>query len=345
MSALLMSQSSTINKKRILLTGGAGFIGSHLAEALLSEGVLLTIVDNFDEYYPASLKEANLSEVHKIGKLRVFRVDISDDREMRNVFDKTRPEIVIHLAARPSARHSLDNPQMYERINVAGTIGLLELSRTFAVNKFIFGSSSSVYGAAACLPFSEDEPTLRPLSPYAVTKLAGELWSSTYAHLYGMQVICLRLFTAFGPRQRPDLAIFKFVSAIEGGEAISIFGDGNSERDYTFVADIISGIIGALQFDVIGPTGNIFEIFNLGSSRSTSLWKLIQTIETATGRRAVIERKPVQLGDLPLTCANIAKARRLLKYAPKTTLEQGVIQFVSWYRERFGSAFSVTGGS
>ena len=316
---------------RILLTGGAGFIGSHVGEALLRRGHRLTIVDNLDDFYSADRKRSNLREVRQNGEFNFFDADICDFPRLRQIFQNIRPDIVIHLAARAGVRPSIERPQLYERVNVGGTYNLLELAREFDVERFIFGSSSSVYGESARAPFREDEPNLRPISPYAATKLAGELAGYTYAHLYSMTVICLRFFTVFGPRQRPDLAIHKFTSLIEAGQPIPVFGDGTMGRDYTYIDDIVSGLESAIDFQPTLPSAP-FEIFNLGNSQPVLLTHLIEQLEAATGRKAILNRKPLQAGDVPLTWASLDKSSRLLGYSPQVSFEQGIRRFVVWYR-------------
>jgi UDP-glucuronate 4-epimerase len=319
------------NSQRILLTGGAGFIGSHVAQALLAQGAELTIVDCLDAFYSPDRKRANLQCVRATGDCRFYQVDICD-AGLRDVFQREKPEVVIHLAARAGVRPSIEQPLLYERVNGQGTLNLLTLSREFKVDRFIFGSSSSVYGTTNRVPFTEDEPALRPISPYAATKLAGELMCHTYAHLYQLPVICLRFFTVYGPRQRPDLAIHKFTSLMEAGQPIPVFGDGSSGRDYTYVDDIVAGVLAALDYSV--PTGGTpFDIFNLGNSAPVTLNELIGHLETATGCQAVRSQQPAQPGDVPLTWASIDKAVRLLRYRPATPLPQGLAKFVAWYRE------------
>jgi len=316
-----------------MLTGGAGFIGSHVAEALLHRGVDLTIVDNLDRFYPRAWKEANLKEIRQVGKFELFELDICDERASREAFARSRPEIVVHLAARTGVRPSIEQPLPYEQVNVRGTINLLELCREYGVTKFLFGSSSSVYGDNPEAPFSEDQVGLRPISPYAVTKLAGEMLSYTYAHLFALPVICLRFFTVYGPRQRPDLAIYKFTALMEAAKAVPIFGDGLTGRDYTYVDDIVAGVLAALErtpgSEAAGPA---FEVFNLGNSHPVKLADLVDLLEHVTGRKAILEYQQPQPGDMPLTWANISKATRLLGYHPSTQLEDGLARFVSWYR-------------
>jgi UDP-glucuronate 4-epimerase len=251
---------------------------------------------------------------------------------MREVFAAGRPEIVIHLAARAGVRPSIEHPRLYEQVNVAGTVNLLELCKEFQVSRLIFGSSSSVYGTTSRAPFSEDEAGLRPISPYAATKLAGELFCYTYAHLYELPVMALRFFTVYGPRQRPDLAIHKFVARMEAGKPLPIFGDGETGRDYTYIDDIVAGVLAALDYNFSSTDGAPFEICNLGNSHPVKLSELVCMLERATGKKAIIQREAPQQGDVPLTWADISKAERLLGYRPQTSLEEGLRKFVAWYR-------------
>ena len=320
------------NPKRILLTGGAGFIGSHLAEGLLRRNVELSIVDNLDQFYSPIWKKANLESIRKIGPYEFFDRDICAMDELREIFKRLRPEAVIHLAARAGVRPSIEQPRLYEQVNVAGTVNLLELCREFQVSRLIFGSSSSVYGASSRAPFSEEQTDLRPISPYAATKLSGEMFCYTYAHLYKLPVVALRFFTVYGPRQRPDLAIHKFVARIEAEKPIPIFGDGETGRDYTYVEDIVAGVLGALDYNFSPPGEVPFEICNLGNSSPVKLSELVRLLEAATGRKAIIQREGLQQGDVPLTWADISKAGKLLGYCPRTALEEGLKKFVAWYR-------------
>lgn len=318
---------------RILVTGGAGFIGSHLCEALLRRGNQLAVVDRLDEFYAPAWKQANLDDLREIAPFAFYPADICDAAALRQAFSQARPEAVVHLAARAGVRPSVEQPLLFERVNIAGTLQVLELCREFAVRKLIFGSSSSVYGASARAPFREDDTDLRPVSPYAATKLAGEMFCYTYAHLFRLPVVCLRFFTVYGPRQRPDLAIHKFVALLEAGKPLPIFGDGSSGRDYTFVDDIVAGILAALEFDPTPPGGQVpFEIFNLGNSHPVTLNELVAALERVTGRQARRDHRPAQPGDVPLTWADIRKAERLLGYRPATPLEEGLRRFVAWYR-------------
>jgi UDP-glucuronate 4-epimerase len=320
--------------QRVLLTGGAGFIGSHVAEALLRQGYQLAIVDNFDPFYSPRWKQSNLEDICHAGGYEFYEVDISDMEKLSEVVALTRPAVVIHLAARAGVRPSIEQPHLYQRVNVEGTLNLLELCRRFRVGRFIFGSSSSVYGATSCVPFSENQVELRPLSPYAATKLAGEMLAYTYAHLFGLSVICLRFFTVYGPRQRPDLAIHKFTALIEAGKPVPIFGDGSTSRDYTYIGDIVAGVLAGLEYELRPPSGGAcFETFNLGNSHPVKLAELVDLLEDVTGRRAIREWRPVQPGDTPLTWADISKASRLLSYQPATPLKEGLTSFVKWYRQ------------
>ncbi len=319
--------------QRVLLTGGAGFIGSHLAEALLQRGYQVTIVDNLDPFYPSFWKKSNLEEIRQAGAYEFHEVDIRDMEALSRIVALMRPAAIIHLAARAGVRPSIEQPHMYERVNVEGTLNLLELCRRFQVDKLIFGSSSSVYGATSCVPFSENHVELRPLSPYAATKLAGEMLAYTYAQLFGLSVVCLRFFTVYGPRQRPDLAIHKFTELIEAGKPVPIFGDGSSSRDYTYVGDIVAGVLAGLDYELRPGSGCArFEVFNLGNSQPVKLTELVELLEKVTGRRAIREWRPLQPGDSPLTWADISKASRVLGYRPVTPLEDGLASFVKWYR-------------
>lgn len=316
--------------QRILLTGGAGFIGSHTAEALLRRGAQLTIVDKLDEFYSPAWKRANLEDLRRVGTFEFAGPDICDYDALRAAYERARPDAVIHLAARAGVRPSIEDPRLYERVNLAGTFNLLELAREFKTPRFVFGSSSSVYGESPRAPFSEDQVELRPISPYAATKLAGELICYTYAHLFGIACVCLRFFTVYGPRQRPDLAIHKFIALVEKGQPIPVFGDGTAGRDYTYVEDTVAGILAAVDYQF--PAGVPFDVFNLGNSSPVKLNDLIAAIEKATGKRALRDQRPAQAGDVPLTWADISKSTRLLGYKPNTPLAEGLAKFVAWYR-------------
>jgi UDP-glucuronate 4-epimerase len=322
----------TSEPQRVLLTGGAGFIGSHVAEALLRRGRQLWILDNLDDFYSPAWKKANLDAVRRVCSYEFFHGDICDMPKLRETLERARPHVVIHLAARAGVRPSIEQPRLYQHVNVGGTLNLLEMCRVFAVRKFVFGSSSSVYGATSQVPFSEDQVELRPVSVYAATKLAGEMLCYTYAHLFALPVICLRFFTVYGPRQRPDLAIHKFTSLIEAGKPLPIFGDGSAGRDYTWFDDIVAGVIAAIDYEPHCVGGVPFEVFNLGNSHPVKLVEMVELLERILGKKAILEQNLPQPGDVPLTWADISKARRLLGYRPAMRLEEGLKQFVSWYR-------------
>jgi UDP-glucuronate 4-epimerase len=310
---------------KVLVTGGAGFIGSHLCERLLRDGHGVAILDDLNDFYSPAAKQANLVTIGQSGLVEFYWGDIVDEAFVAQTFRAYRPDAVIHLAARAGVRPSLEQPLLYGRVNVQGTITLLEGCRKFGMPKFVFASSSSIYGVANRVPFSEEDFLNMPVSPYAATKIAGEKIAYTYAHLYGLRVVCLRFFTVFGPRQRPDLAIRKFTTMIDRGQPIPVFGDGTSGRDYTFVDDTVQGIMGALAYDC--P----FDIFNLGNSHPVRLIDLIRTIETALGKRATIQWLGDQPGDVPITYADISKAQEILGYHPKTSLTAGIDRFLEWY--------------
>jgi UDP-glucuronate 4-epimerase len=313
---------------KILITGGAGFIGSHLAERLLATGHEVAVIDDLNDFYSPAWKRANLAGIARAGSIRFDEADICDIARVNQIFGEFRPDKVIHLAARAGVRPSLEQPLLYERVNVNGTMVLLEACRQYGVGKFVFASSSSIYGLANKVPFTEDDMASLPISPYAATKIAGEKICYTYSHLYRIQTVCLRFFTVYGPRQRPDLAIRKFTEMIDRGDPIPVFGDGSAGRDYTYVEDIIQGVLAASEFD------SPYDIFNLGNASPVSLSELIQTIETAVGKKAKIQRLPMQPGDVPITYADISKARRILGYAPKTPFPEGIDKFVQWYRRQ-----------
>ena len=310
----------------ILVTGGAGFIGSNLLDRLAARGEDLVCWDNFNDFYDPRVKRANIAPLLAAGRLRLYEGDICDPDLGRELFRRERIDTVIHLAARAGVRPSLKDPVLYERVNCGGTTAVLELARLHGVKTFIFGSSSSIYGNNAHLPFSEDDPVDTPISPYAATKRAGELLCRCYHELYGMRVTCLRFFTVYGPRGRPDLAIYLFTEKMLRGEEITVFGDGTARRDFTFVQDIVDGVISAA--DRALP----FEIINLGESGTVSVNELVALISSATGRTPRIKSLPAQPGDVKATYADISKARRLLGYAPSFPIERGIPAFVEWYR-------------
>jgi len=313
----------------ILVTGGAGFLGSHLIEELLKAGRQVVCLDDFNDYYPPEIKRRNIEGARKAGDFALHEGDICDLPLCEEVFQSNEIETVVHLAARAGVRPSLKDPLLYARVNCTGTMNMLELARKYGVKKFVFASSSSVYGNNKKVPFAEDDFVGKPISPYAATKRAGELFCHNYHHLYGMSIVCLRFFTAYGPRQRPDMAIHKFTRLISRGEPIQMYGDGTSRRDYTFCSDIIQGIMGAIEADVG------FEIINLGESQVVELRRLISLIEQSVGKKAVIEQCPEQPGDVKQTFADITKARKLLGYDPKVPIEEGIPVFVEWYERNF----------
>jgi UDP-glucuronate 4-epimerase len=309
---------------RILVTGGAGFIGSHLVEKLLAAGHEVVILDDFNDFYDPQIKHANIAGFAK--DVTVCHVDLRDSESVRSFFHREKVDAIAHLAARAGVRPSIQHPQLYYDTNVTGTLHLLEAARVTGVERFIFASSSSVYGASKTVPFSEDQHLTQTLSPYAATKIAGEFLCSTYSHLYELRVVALRYFTVYGPRQRPDLAIHQFARRIYAGQPIDQFGDGTTRRDYTYIDDVIQGTMVALQYD-----GPLFDIFNLGESETIQLKDLIAAIENALGKRAKINQLPEQPGDMPLTCADISKARKLLGYEPTTRLSDGLPRFIDWF--------------
>jgi UDP-glucuronate 4-epimerase len=309
---------------RILITGGAGFIGSHLAEKLLFLGHDVAILDDFNDFYDPQIKRENIAPISR--DIQIYHVDLRDTAGVRNLFYREKFETIAHLAARAGVRPSIQNPQLYYDANVAGTLHLLDAARVTGVERFIFASSSSVYGASKQVPFSEDQHLVQTLSPYAATKIAGEFLCSTFSHLYRMRVTVLRYFTVYGPRQRPDLAIHHFTRKICEGEPIDQFGDGTTRRDYTYIDDIIQGTVASLQYE-----GPLFDMFNLGESETISLKDLISAVENALGKKAKVKQLPEQPGDMPLTCADISKARKLLGYDPKTKFEEGLPRFVDWF--------------
>ena len=315
----------------ILVTGGAGFIGSHLVERLLALDHGVTVLDDFNDFYSPAIKRENLAAVR--GRITVREIDLCHADAVTRVVREGKFDAIIHLAARAGVRPSIQKPRLYVETNVIGTLNLLEAARLHGVGRFVFASSSSVYGLCKNPPFREDEALTGTISPYAATKLAGEQLCSSYAHLYDLPTVCLRFFTVYGPRQRPDLAIHQFTRRIHRGESIDQFGDGSTRRDYTYIDDIIQGVVAALDY-----RGARFDIFNLGESATTPLSELIGLIETALDRPARINRLPEQPGDVPDTFADISKARRLLGYAPRTPIALGIPKFVEWYLATHGEA-------
>lgn len=310
-----------------LVTGGAGFIGSHLCERLLHEGHSVWAFDDLNNFYAPAIKQVNLRVLQSLARPFTFiHGDVTDRAAVEELFRETQFDQVIHLAARAGVRPSLAEPALYQRVNVEGTVNLLEAARARGVRKLIIASSSSVYGVNAKVPFAEDDPIFRPISPYAASKLACEALGHVYHHLYGMDIVMLRFFTVYGPRQRPDLAIHKFAQLITAGKPIPVFGDGSTARDYTYITDTVDGIMAATR----GPFG--YQIVNLGESQTVKLSYLIELLERALGKKAILDRQPTQPGDVPITFANIEKARALLGYEPKVKIEKGIENFVHWFQ-------------
>jgi UDP-glucuronate 4-epimerase len=311
----------------VLVTGGAGFIGSHVCERLLHAGHAVWALDDLNPFYSPALKERNIAEIKSLGKPFTFiRADLCDKAVLEKVFDETRFDQIIHLAARAGVRPSLEDPGLYQQVNVGGTVNLLEAARKRGVKKMVMASSSSVYGVNEKVPFAESDPVFAAISPYAATKLACEALGHVYHHVYGMDLVMLRFFTVYGPRQRPDLAIHKFAKLIAAGKPIPVFGDGSTARDYTYITDILDGVMACLERE-FG-----FEIFNLGESQTVTLNRLIELLEQSLGRKAIIEHLPAQAGDVPITYADISKSRQQLGYAPNVKIEEGIPKFVEWLR-------------
>lgn len=313
----------------VLVTGGAGFIGSHLTHRLLGRGDRVTVLDDFNDFYDPRRKWANVAEFEDRADYTLVEGDIRDADLVDDLFRKSRFDLVVHLAARAGVRPSLKEPILYEDTNCIGTLRLLEASRLHGPDVFIFGSSSSVYGINQKVPFSETDEINKPISPYATTKRAGELLCFNYHHLYGMSIACLRFFTVYGPAQRPEMAIHKFTDLLARGEAVTMYGDGSSRRDYTYIDDIIDGVVAAMDKRL--P----FEILNLGGAETTALADLIEWIAEELAVEPRIEYLPDQPGDVPITYADVDKANRLLGYSPKVPIREGIKRFVAWYRDHY----------
>lgn len=310
----------------ILITGGAGFIGSTLADRLIKENKII-VIDNFNDYYDPKIKENNVASNEGNPNYKLYRGDICDTELVKKIFDENKVDCVVHIAARAGVRPSLENPLEYIRTNIYGTTNILEQMRVHNVKKLVFASSSSVYGNCNAEKFSEDLKVTEPISPYAATKSACEQIIYTYSKLYEIQSVCLRFFTVYGPKQRPDLAIRKFTELIEAGKPIPVYGDGTTKRDYTFIEDIIDGICAAIKYDKTP-----YEIINLGGGSPVTLSEMIETIELVLGKKAIIDRQPLQKGDVNKTVSDITKARNLLGYNPKTSFKEGIKKFVEWRR-------------
>lgn len=322
----------------ILVTGGAGFIGSSLCKRLIKDGYTVGIIDNFNDYYSPEYKEQNVKEVKEAAaelkaeseRLKIYRTDIRSIEDVKKIFDENKYDAVVHLAACAGVRPSIENPVLYNEVNIGGTLNILENIKSHGIKNFIFASSSSVYGNNKTVPFKETDVVDFPISPYASTKKSGELMCHTYHHLYDINTVCLRFFTVYGPRQRPDLAIYKFTKLIYEGKPIPVFGDGTTRRDYTYIDDIVNGISGAIKLteNAFSP---LYEIINLGESNTITLSRMISTIEKSLGKKAIINRMPMQPGDVNATYADVSKARKLLGYEPSTDFEKGIDAFTEWF--------------
>ena len=316
----------------ILVTGAAGFIGSHLAQRLVARGDRVAALDNFNTYYDPAIKRRNVAALARGGGFTLLEGDIRDRDAVTRALAAHKPDAIVHLAAMAGVRPSLEDPVLYHDVNCTGTAVLLQAAQAAGLKRFVFGSSSSVYGGNPKVPFHEDDDVSGPVSPYAATKRANELSCHVFAHLYGMSMACLRFFTVYGPRQRPEMAIHKFVRLLERGEKLPLFGDGRSERDYTFIEDILDGVVKALD------RSQGFRIYNLGESRTVSLKELVAAIGRATGHEPGVDWQPAQPGDVPRTFADVSRARAELGYDPRVGLEEGLRRFVAWYRGPDGPA-------
>lgn len=314
-----------------LVTGGAGFIGSHLVDRLLAAGAEVVAIDDFNDYYDPALKRANVAAHLGHRRYRLWEGDIRDGARVDALVRELRPSCIVHLAARAGVRPSLTDPQLYQSTNCDGTLHLLEAARRHGVRKFVFASSSSVYGLNTKVPFAEGDPLLRPASPYGATKLAGEAMCHAYSHLYGLAIVSLRFFTVYGPRQRPDLAIRKFAERMLRGQTIELYGDGSTSRDYTFIDDIVAGVLAAVSFEEGLQRGG-HEVFNLGNSNPVTLSELVSTLERVLGVKAKIAHQPEQSGDVPRTFASVERSAALLGYRPSTSLPAGLEVFARWLR-------------
>jgi UDP-glucuronate 4-epimerase len=311
----------------VLITGGAGFIGSNLVDSLLGKNINVIALDNFDSFYSEDIKHKNIKKALTYENFKFFRVDICNKQELKNIFEENNIQMVVHLAAKAGVRPSIENPQDYYQVNVQGTLNILEMMREFSVKKLVFASSSSVYGNNKKIPFSEIDSVDNPISPYAASKKAGELLCHTYHHLYGFDVFCLRFFTVYGPRQRPDLAIHKFSDFIIQGLPIPIYGDGSTARDYTYIDDVVQAICSSIE------KVNGYEIINIGESKLISLNLMIQTLEENLDTKAIREYLPCQPGDVDVTWADISKAKNIIGYHPQWEFNNGISEFVKWKKK------------
>ncbi|GLR15925.1 GDP-mannose 4,6-dehydratase [Portibacter lacus] len=312
-------------KKHVLVTGGAGFIGSTLAEELIKDEYKVTVVDNFDSFYDREIKERNITWLLKQENFRLIEIDIQDYNKLKSVL-RNNIDIIVHIAAKAGVHESIKDPINCQKVNVVGTQNMLELAKEIGVNQFVFASSSSVYGVNPNTPWSEDDKSLKPISPYASSKLSCEMLGHVYSSLYDIRFLSLRFFTVYGPRQRPDLAIHKFACMIEKGEEITQYGDGSSRRDYTYIDDIINGVKSAIEYDKSN-----YEIINLGNNQTVSLSEMIEIISDVFGKKAMIKQLPDQPGDVRVTYANVSKAERLLNYKASTNFREGIVLFREWF--------------
>jgi UDP-glucuronate 4-epimerase len=317
----------TDSQPRVLVTGGAGFIGSHVVDSLLRDGFIVTVLDNFDPFYPRAQKEQNIALHRQHPSWELVEADLRDLEMMRARLHGGW-DAIVHLAAKAGVRGSVNDPIGFYDVNLRGTQNLLEFARERGVRQFVFASSSSVYGVNSRVPWREEDADLRPISPYASTKLSAEFLGRVYSHLFQIRFIAVRLFTVYGPRQRPDLAIRKFAELIRAGRPVPFYGDGNTSRDYTYVDDVVSGIVAALRYE-----RSMFEIINLGNNRTVTMTEMVHGLEQALGMSATLDRLPDQPGDVPRTWAAIEKARSLLGYEPRITYREGVARFVEWLPE------------
>ena len=319
---------------RVLVTGAAGFIGSHLVQALVGQGHEVTGIDNFDPFYPRAVKERNLAEIGARPSFTFRELDLLDVPAIRSLL--TPDTVIVHLAAKAGVRPSLEDPVGYARANVTGTAALVEAARQSRVSRFVFGSSSSVYGDSTPVPFREDAVAIVPVSPYAATKRAGELFLTSVAPIYGFKAVSLRFFTVYGPRQRPDLAIHSFTRKMVEGRTLTLFGDGTQARDYTYSDDIVAGVLSAIEWTATAPVG--VETFNLGGNRSVATEAMVAEIAAALGVKPKIEWAPMQPGDVQQTAADLTKSSAILGYRPKTAFSDGISRFVHWFRGAYGRA-------
>jgi len=312
---------------KIIITGGAGFIGSHLTDAILARGDSVVVIDNFNDFYNPAIKRRNIAAASEDPRFRLYEIDIRDNKKLTTIFETEAPDAVCHLAARAGVRPSIEDPVLYESVNSMGTLNVLEASRAVKVKNLVCASSSSVYGLNNKIPFSEDDPVERPISPYAATKRGSELMCYTYSHLFKMSISCMRFFTVYGERGRPDMAVAKFTRLINEGKSIPLYGDGSAIRDFTYIGDIIKGLTAAVY------TPHRYEIINIGGSRTVDVKRLISIIEENLGKKAIIDYLPTVPGDVPITSADTSKAARLLGFTPKVNIEDGIRRYVKWFLE------------